>query len=814
MIRVAIKAFVVMLWLLCCQPLHAALVAERVLSIKTGYGQPTDTAVSGNGDVYVLHGAQSRVVVFSGQGKKKNSFAQAGRGRGELLLPMAISISGQRVYIADTGNARIAVFDLQGRFVRNLFLRDKNSPAVRPAPVSLLIMENRIIWSDRENHRLCSSDINDGTLLQCWGERGDADGHFEYPYQLAVDAQGYIFAVDVLNARVQMFTSGGRHVMNVGRFGVGVKGGLFRPNGLALNAQDYLLVSDAYLGELAVFKNGRSLGLLSAGDTVLRFESPTSLTLHEDRLYVTDTANNSIDIFRLINTPQQAVDKKPEADLRSHSAGKNCIACHISWAGNFEAPLHARDQPDVPVAPVAHQRMCYSCHHGVVIDSRNAIAEKYQHPDIHHRRDDEKMRDQEADKIAKLFPLISVHGDESKNEDKELYCGSCHTPHKFESDDSEQITEERNNSWMRESNIAGEICLQCHESKYDNVQHKKRTAVGVNHPVGFFLKPGEASKFYAKDENLQKGLPEKMKAAGASLNDQQQMICQSCHKVHGSDEEKLTLIKTDSAQMCVQCHQRHDAKDLQEARKKGVHPVNIKLDEPVKINGKKIEIVDCLSCHSAHDGKPGSALLVVENKDGELCNACHKDYAKLVNTAHDLRLSAKESENRYHETPQQAGVCGSCHSMHQAEDDKFFLDATVKENYQGKEKPLPRDQACLNCHRKDGVADAAQIKYFSHPEKDLILRSDKKDMPLLDDKNAINEFGSIACITCHNPHRWSAYKDIEAQEIKTGWQEKAAGGNVLSSFLRRKKIQDSFCQDCHGIETKIKYKYYHLESSR
>jgi len=145
---------------------------------------------------------------------------------------------------------------------------------------------------------------------------------------------------------------------------------------------------------------------------------------------------------------------------------------------------------------------------------------------------------------------------------------------------------------------------------------------------------------------------------------------------------------------------------------------------------------------------------------------------------------------------------------------KFSLDATVIERYQGKEKPLPRDQACLNCHRKDGIADKAQIKYFSHPVKDLILRSDKKDMPLLDDKNTINEFGEIACVTCHNPHRWSAHKAIETQAIKKGWQEKDDGGNVLSSFLRRKKIQDSFCQDCHGIESKIKYKYYHLELSR
>ena len=809
------KLLQAILWLcmLSGQSLHAALMAEQLLTINADLKQPTDTAVSDNGDIYVLNGAHSQVVVFTAQGRLKNRFAGEGVGDGKLRLPMGLSIRGQRVYIADTGNARIAVFDLDGKFVRNILLDDRSSKQGRVAPVSLLLSEKNIIWSDRKNHQLCTTNIADGKTLHCQGKKGEADGEFRYPYQLVADEHDYIFAVDVLNARVQLFSPKGRHVMNVGRFGVQVKGGLFRPNGLALNAQDYLLVSDAYLGTISVFKGGMDLGALRAADaSILTFASPTSLTLHKNRLYVTDTASNRVAVFKLINTSQVADSKNTGREMPLAGTRKNCVSCHISWADNFVL----RDD-NVPVAPVAHQRMCDSCHHGVVIDSRQAIGEKYQHPDVHHRHDDknagtEESGDKETDKIASEFPVIGRAGEKVK----ELYCGSCHTPHKFENgqDKDSDAAAENNNHWMRESNTKGEVCVQCHESKRDNVQHKKRKAVGVNHAVGYFLKPGDANKFYAKDKSLHKGLPQKMLSAGARLNARQQMVCQSCHKVHGSDEEKLTVIKTDNAQMCVQCHQRHDAKDLKDARKKGVHPVNIKLDEPVKINGKKIEKVDCLSCHSAHDGKPGSALLNLEDKNGELCNACHKDYDRVVNTAHDLRLSAKKSKNNYQQTPAQVGVCGSCHRMHQAQENKFSLDATVTEPYQGKEKPLPRDQACLNCHRKDGIADRVQIKYFSHPVKDLILRSDKKNMPLLDAENAINEFGEIACVTCHNPHRWSAHKNIEAQAIKKGWQEKNAGGNVHSSFLRQKEIQGSFCQDCHGIESKIKYKYYHLPSSR
>ena len=788
--------------MLCAQQLLAEVTTEHLLSIKNDLDQPIDTAIASNGDIYSLNGVLSQVVVFDEKGRRKNRFGRMGKGDGGLDMPMAISISHQQVFIADTGNARISVFDLKGRFIRNIVLSGRKKKADRAAPVSMLILENAVVWSDRNNHQLCITQINTGKTRHCWGKRGDADGEFNYPYQLAGDGQGYIFAVDVLNARVQVFTSRGKHFMNVGHFAVNVKGGLFRPNGLALSEGGYLLVSDAYLGTITVFKNGKALGLLKGADKKpLKFGAPTSLTLHGTNLYVTDALNNRVEVFSLRNVLDE--DGGNSHDDTPESSRKNCISCHVSWAKNYES------NDDVAVAPAAQQRMCYSCHHGVVIDSRNTIMRKHQHPDVDHRRENKKTKEG-GDKIAKVFPLT----DAPDVKDKELYCGSCHTPHKFDGDSRDDLEKKHNNSWMRETNAEGEICLHCHESKIDDVQHKQRKKRGVNHPVGVFLKPGNNAALYAKDKNLQQGMPEKMRGAGASLNSRQQMVCQSCHKVHGSDEEKLTVIKYSDAEMCVLCHQRHNAKDLKDARKKGVHPVNIKLEKPVKINGKKIELVDCLSCHSTHNGKPGTALLSVDDKNGELCNICHTDYNKLVNTEHDLRISADKSENRYHQTPEQVGVCGSCHRIHQVQENNFSLDASEKSIYTGKEKPLPRDQACLNCHREKGIAEKSQIKFFSHPVEDMILRSDKKDMPLMNDKNEINEFGKIACITCHNPHRWSAHQNLEQAAIKKEKNKKTNSGNVLSSFLRKKKIQDSFCKDCHGIETKVKYKYYHLEASR
>jgi predicted CXXCH cytochrome family protein len=798
MISRTLKHLAVLFFLLIySHTLFAGVTAEHYLTLNDDLNQPTDTAISKNGNIYILNGTIGQVVVFTKEGAQNFIFGKPGKNNGELNLPMGISISNNQIYIADTGNQRISVFSLKGEFIRNIHPETNNDIA----PVSLLILDNKLIWSDRLNHQVCIHSLENGKKINCWGNQGGADGQFQYPFQIVADEQGYIHVIDTLNARVQIFNPRGKHFMNAGRFGID-PGKLFRPNGLALDSNSNLLVSDAFLGTISIFKNSKALGLLTTSHgKILKLKSPTSLTLWKNRLYITDTLSNSIEVFKLKKTVPKIIRIS-----ESNSSQKNCITCHISWAENYSSQQQSNKVP-----PVAHQDMCYSCHHGVVIDSRTAIGHKEQHPDTHHTRNKNKQDKKNKDKIAKSFPVIN----RPKPNKGELYCGSCHTPHKLQTEQHETLNNEHNNSWMREKNNSGEICLQCHDSKLDDIQHKTRPTQGINHPVGIYLKqPLDVNSGYAKDSNLHKGLPEKLLSAGASLNNKQQLTCQSCHLVHGADDKELTAITSDNSMLCQACHQRHYAKDLADARKKGVHPVNIKLDKPVKINNIEIKSVTCLTCHSSHKGKKDSALLSIDNNNGELCNTCHQDYKKIIKSDHDLRLTAAKSKNRYNNTPEHSSVCGTCHSMHQSEDNKHSLDATITNIYKGKEKPLPRDQMCLNCHSKDGNANKSQLEFFSHPTKSMILRSDKEKMPLVNKENKIEEFGEIVCITCHNPHRWSAHKSIEDKLLSKTNKQNNDTGNILNSFLHQKDISQSFCKDCHGIETRLKYKYYHLKLSR
>ena len=772
----------VLVFLLCCLPgffdeAVAALQAKHVGTLAGGLDQPCDVAISDTGRVYVLDGVNDRVLVFSPKGKREFSFGE----KAGLSQPMGIAIDGKRMYIADSGNHRIAIFNLRGGFIKQLALSGERPPE----PVALTVAEGVISWSDRRNHRVCRTEAESGKEILCWGGRGEGEGRFQFPFQIKPDRDGYLHVVDVLNGRVQGFNTRGRYFGQTGRFGLGA-GELFRPNGLAFHGRE-LLVSDGYQGTISVFRDGEFVGLLTnERDEPLALSVPVALAVWRERLYVVDTGRNRVEIFRL--SPGEEISPVARSGERREFSQKQCVTCHLDWAKDYLPGEGGQDS----VPPVATEGMCYSCHHGAVIDSRRAIGRGSQHPDVHHQR--KTKQSSHKDRIPDVFPVLP---------DDQLYCGSCHTPHTMINGQADTLYVEHNNPWVRVLNNDGDLCQRCHESKFASTLDNDHPPTGVNHPVGIYLKapPVDQTKGFARSEKLQQGLPQVLLDRGLSLGGDRQMICQSCHQIHGAKNAALIPFEYENGQLCAQCHERQHARDKKEAREKGIHPVNIELEKPVMMGDQEIKRITCLTCHSLHDGEEGTVLLTFNNRDGQLCSYCHEKYDAVVNSDHDLRNTAENYENRLHQRPEASGACGVCHTMHQGNAEAPFLYAGEYQPYEG--EVLARDRLCLDCHRNKGVAEKAVIEHFSHPSRDVALRSDPAVMPLLNGGDEIAEFGVIACITCHDPHRWHPKAD---KLLTPGANQE---GNVLNSFLRRKGAKGTFCVTCHGVETPVKYKYFH-----
>ncbi|MCG7994896.1 MAG: NHL repeat-containing protein [Candidatus Thiodiazotropha taylori] len=756
---------------------EADIRASLLFDLQADFEQPSAVEVSDTGMVYVLDGVNGRVVKFTPEGELNGSLSMP---EGESLnLPMDLTLYRNQIIVADSSNHRLVIFSTDGEVLTIIPLA-KGDQKFDPVPTGLDVIDGVVYWSDRANSTLCSTALSTGAQLKCWGGFGTREGEFRYPFMISADQDDYLHVVDVLNGRVQIFNQRGRSFGSVSRFGV-TEESLLRPNGISLEKNNQMLVSDAYSGRILLFRGRSFSGLLTnQSGKAMRFERPVGIARWQDRVYVVEMAAHRVRVMQ-VDSLEIGEEGSQDGAHFTQPTRQDCVTCHLTWSEDYQ-PEQGEGEP---MPPVGSHQMCMSCHHGAVIDSRVMLGTGAQHPDYYHPEKREMFADIESrdDSMPEEFPYVEQHIP---------YCGTCHTPHRFSEEDT-GFTQPGKNVWMRSDNLESEICRQCHESLFTETEDEARKK-GI-HPVSLDL-----------DETIE--------IKGRKLN---RLTCESCHAVHGGGEGSASLIVSDDeiATLCAACHTRHSAESLEEAREKGVHPLNIELDEPVKIGNQEVVKIDCLSCHSVHAGHKQTASLKLDHSNGEICEACHESAMAVLNGDHDLRMSAPDSQNVIQQSPQQAGVCGSCHSMHRNKEKTPMLSVGGSVSKDVKLSHIERDRLCQSCHHDPGIGKQRMVDDYTHPHQDLVMRSDPDSMPLLDETEQVVEIGEIACITCHDPHVWSIWES-EMRKLKshTGTDDTAQDGTILNSFLRQEHLKQSFCVECHGIETRLKYKYYHDQRGR
>ena len=75
------------------------------------FDKPKGVAVDSNGHVYVVEGLNDVVQVFEADGKLLLAFGGSGFGEGQLWLPTGIAIVNDVVYVADSANRRVQMFE-------------------------------------------------------------------------------------------------------------------------------------------------------------------------------------------------------------------------------------------------------------------------------------------------------------------------------------------------------------------------------------------------------------------------------------------------------------------------------------------------------------------------------------------------------------------------------------------------------------------------------------------------------------------------------------------------------------------------------
>ncbi|GEM_PF-3360568 len=134
-------------------------------------------------------------------------------------------------------------------------------------------------------------------LVASYGARGSGPGEFEVVRDVALDARGHIYASDLNNARVQIFS---RPEVYLGNITLAGATPFQSPYGLATDAQGALLVTDQNNHRVAKFDSAGayiwSIGGRGTGNG--QFQFPRDVCADDsDNLYVLDTGNHRVQKF-------------------------------------------------------------------------------------------------------------------------------------------------------------------------------------------------------------------------------------------------------------------------------------------------------------------------------------------------------------------------------------------------------------------------------------------------------------------------------------------------------------------------------------
>jgi len=441
---------------------------------------------------------------------------------------------------------------------------------------------------------------------------------------------------------------------------------------------------------------------------------------------------------------------------------RECAICHIAWMSDFKkkeiktlTPYNPRPKVDTGRQDVVStEAMCFSCHDGFVLDSRFLWLDgEHTHP-VGVIPSDKVSIPKEDGKT--IFPL---------NDDGKVYCGTCHSAHGVDWGSKQSPL------FLRTDNINSSLCMTCH------VDRKKQHD---NHPL---------NKKILKKVSI-------LNSSGSKFGSANEVICQSCHKVHSAKDKKLLVVQNDQSQLCETCHQDKSGNVSSEKAKSFTHPVGI-IPNDVKISEKFIQSgskfgpnkeIICQSCHTPH-AAPSEKLLVLKSeqlKEG-ICIKCHEKQRSISNTGHNI-LKSKTASVAESELPSKnIGVCGVCHTMHSGQGPKMWA-----------RKLQPKGDKiaalCMSCHSDGAVAEKHTVGEYSHPVGRSVKKGTKLDqLPLFTSsgvKTSSTEHGLVTCPTCHDVHgpasKLSQDKSNTNKTLSRGKYLRKGEGDLLS-----------LCKTCH-----------------
>lgn len=219
------------------------------------FGLINGLALDDNDRLFVTDGKLRQVLVFNSKHQQEAAF-----GADVLARPGGIAIDRENrfLYVVDTENDQVVVFDADSfKVLRRIGVSGKKHTLTAPGTFSLptnvaVDNEGDVYVTDTLNNRVEIFDA-DGNFISMFGKHGDGPGYFARPKGIAVDCDRHIWVVDTYQDRLQVFDREGRLLIYLGGHG-GYPGQFTAAYGIAIAKDNRVIVSEQYPGRLQVFR--------------------------------------------------------------------------------------------------------------------------------------------------------------------------------------------------------------------------------------------------------------------------------------------------------------------------------------------------------------------------------------------------------------------------------------------------------------------------------------------------------------------------------------------------------------------------------
>lgn len=227
---------------------------------------PIGVALDTDGRLFVSDSYRSQIVVFGPDGKPVAAFGTEVLGRPGGL---AVDTARGSLYVADAKLNVVRVFATKDfkllRTIGGPSDPDSYAEGTFAGPTNVAVDgEGRVYVTDTFNCRVQVFDAG-GRLLRAFGKQGTSPGNFIRPKGIALDSENHVYVVDSAFNNIQIFTPEGKPLLFVGSGGT-EPGQFLLPTGMTIDGENRIYVTEQRLegGRLQIFQYLSQSGSTSA----------------------------------------------------------------------------------------------------------------------------------------------------------------------------------------------------------------------------------------------------------------------------------------------------------------------------------------------------------------------------------------------------------------------------------------------------------------------------------------------------------------------------------------------------------------------